>query len=43
MTPWIDAINKLRSLKYEITGKEGGLKYVYHGKDFPSADQITPH
>jgi len=42
MTPWIEALNKLWMLGYEISLNEGRLKYAYQGKDSPLPDQIVP-
>ena len=43
MTPWMDVIDKLRSLEYSITLDGEKLRYAYRGKDsYPSQDEITP-
>lgn len=42
MTLWIDALNKLRSLGYEISFNEGRLTYAYYSKDSPLPGQIVP-
>lgn len=42
MTPWMDAIDKLRSFGYAVTLEEGKLRYAYQGKTNPSKDEITP-
>ncbi len=42
MTPWMDAIDKLRSLGYSVTLRDERIRYAYKGKDSPSPDQITP-
>ena len=43
MTPWMDTIDKLRSLGYRIVLDRKNLKYAYRGKGNPlSRDEITP-
>jgi len=41
-TPWRDALNKLKSLGYEITLFEGKLRYIYRGEYKPPEKEITP-
>lgn len=42
MTPWMDAIDKLRFFGYSITLEEGKLKYAYREEGNPPQDEITP-
>jgi hypothetical protein len=42
MTPWMDAINKLRSLGYSVALRDERIRYVFYGKDSPSPDQVVP-
>ena len=42
MTPWTDAIDKLRLLGYSFNLDRGKLRYTYQGKVNPSQDEITP-
>ena len=41
MNPWLDAIDKLRSLGYSIALDRGKLNYIYQGKGCPPQDEIT--
>lgn len=43
MTPWMDAIEKLRSRGYSMNLDGGKLRYAYRGKGSnPLQDEITP-
>ena len=42
MTPWMDAIKRLRSLEYCVILRDGRIKYVYQGKGSPSPEQVSP-
>ena len=42
MTPWMDALNKLRFLGYQITLDKGKLRYAYQRNDSPLHNETTP-
>jgi hypothetical protein len=41
MTPWMDAINRLRSLGYSVTLRDERIRYAYQGKGSPPPDQVS--
>lgn len=42
MTPWQEALGKLRSIGYSVNLDDGKLRYAYRGEGNPSRDEITP-
>ena len=42
MTPWMDAIDRLRQLGYSVNLDGGKLRYTYQGKGNLSQKEITP-
>jgi hypothetical protein len=42
MTPWMDAIDRLRQLGYSVNLDGGKLRYTYQRKGNPLVNEITP-
>lgn len=42
MTPWMEAIDKLRFLGYSVTLEEGKSRYAYQEEGNPPQDEIIP-
>ncbi|MBM4340328.1 MAG: hypothetical protein FJ110_12380 [Deltaproteobacteria bacterium] len=42
MTPWMDAIDRLRLLRYSINLDGEKIRYFYQGKGDPSVEEIIP-